>query len=121
MLSPIETAMAFTDRNSFVHDIAPVAAHRAKRLFAASLALALVAALALRAFVSLDALAPMVATLLFATAALIAGAALVPANGARRANWFDVAGVLTFIGIGISILIEPDQMVRLITLSDRPE
>lgn len=113
--------MAFTDRNPLVQHNAPIAAHRAKRLFAASLLLALMAALALRAFVSADALAPMVATLLFATAALITGAALVPASGARRASWFDVAGVLTFIGIGISMLIEPDQMVRLITLSDRPE
>ena len=42
-------------------------------------------------------------------------------NFARRATWFDVAGVLTFIGVGITILIEPDQMVRLVTLSDQPE
>jgi hypothetical protein len=27
--------------------------------------------------------------------------------------WFDIAGVLTFVGVGVSILIEPDQMVRL--------
>jgi hypothetical protein len=51
----------------------------------------------------------------------MAGGALIPRNFARRATWFDVAGVLTFIGVGITILIEPDQMVRLVTLSDQPE
>jgi hypothetical protein len=35
--------------------------------------------------------------------------------------WFDLAGSLTFIGVVISALIEPDQMVRLFTLSDQPE
>jgi hypothetical protein len=35
--------------------------------------------------------------------------------------WFDLAGSLTFIGIVLSVLIEPDQMVRLLTLSDHPE
>jgi hypothetical protein len=113
--------MAFTDRNSIGRNYAPPAPYRVKELFAATLLLALTAALALRAFVSLDALAPMVATLLFALAALMAGGALIPRNFARRATWFDVAGVLTFIGVGITILIEPDQMVRLVTLSDQPE
>ncbi|MGM4903528.1 hypothetical protein AB8B21_31905 [Tardiphaga sp. 866_E4_N2_1] len=113
--------MAFTDRNSIGRNYAPPAPHRVKELFAATLLLALTAALALRAFVSLDALAPMVATLLFALAALTVGGALIPRNFARRATWFDVAGVLTFIGVGITILIEPDQMVRLVTLSDQPE
>jgi hypothetical protein len=117
----LEITMAFTDRSSSVRDIAPATPRRVKELFAASLLLALTAALALRAFVSLDALAPMVATLLFAIAALMAGAALVPRWFTWRAAWFDVAGVLTFIGVGITILIEPDQMVRLVTLSDQPE
>lgn len=113
--------MAFTDRSSIDRNYAPAGPHRVKELFAASLLLALTAALALRAFVSLDALAPLVATLLFALAALIAGAALIPRHFAWRATWFDVAGVLTFIGVGITILIEPDQMVRLVSLSDQPE
>jgi hypothetical protein len=38
-----------------------------------------------------------------------------------RIMWFDLAGSLTFIGIVLSVLIEPDQMVRLLTLSDHPE
>jgi hypothetical protein len=113
--------MAFTDRSFPDRDHAPAGPRGIKELFAASLLLALAAALALRAFVSLDALAPLVATLLFALAASIVGGALIPIGRRRRAAWFDVAGVLTFIGIGISIVIEPDQMVRLVTLSDQPE
>ena len=35
--------------------------------------------------------------------------------------WLDLAGGLTFIGIVVSVLIEPDQMVRLLALSDQPE
>ena len=38
-----------------------------------------------------------------------------------RIMWLDLAGSLTFIGVVISVLIEPDQMVRLFTLSDQPE
>jgi hypothetical protein len=52
---------------------------------------------------------------------LTAGATLVPRNPARRASWRDAAGVLTIIGVGVTLLIEPDQMVRLVTLSDQPE
>jgi hypothetical protein len=35
--------------------------------------------------------------------------------------WLDLAGSLTFIGVVISVLIEPDQMVSLFTPSDQPE
>jgi peptidoglycan/LPS O-acetylase OafA/YrhL len=113
--------MAFPHRSLTDRDTAPATPGGIKELFAASLLLALAAALALRAFVSLDALAPIVATLLFAVAASIAGGALVPRNRKRRAAWLDVAGVLTFIGVGISIVIDADQMVRLITPSDQPD
>jgi hypothetical protein len=113
--------MAFPHRSLTDRKPAPAAPGGVKELFAASLLLALAAALALRAFVSLDALAPIVATLLFAVAASIAGGALAPRNRKRRAAWLDVAGVLTFIGVGISIVIDADQMVRLITPSDQPD
>ena len=46
--------------------------------------------------------------------------AALPAQGAR-AMWFDIAGILTFVGVAFSILIEPDQMVRLFMLSDQPD
>lgn len=113
--------MAVTDRSFTDRNDAPATLVGVKELFAASLLLALAAALALRAFVSPDALAPIVATLLFALAASIAGGALIPRNRKRRTAWLDVAGVLTFIGVGISIVIDPDQMVRLVTLSDQPD
>lgn len=113
--------MAYTDRSTSVRRIAPASSHRVKKLFAATLLLALITALALRAFVSPDALAPAVATLLFASAASIVGTASLVRGTAGRTTWRDVAGVLTFVGIGITILIEPDQMVRLTTLSDQPE
>ncbi|WP_398474837.1 hypothetical protein [Tardiphaga sp.] len=116
-----ETVMAFTDRSFTDRNDAPATPGGVKELFAATLLLTLAAGLALRAFVSLDALAPIVATLLFALAASIAGGALIPRNRKRRAAWLDVAGVLTFIGVGISIVIDPDQMVRLVTLSDQPD
>ena len=118
--------MAFTDRSSTDlrntdRKYAPGAPLGVKELFAASLLLALGAALALRAFVSLDALAPIVATLLFALAASMAGGALIPRNRRNRALWLDVAGVLTFIGVGISIVMDSEQMLRLVTQSDQPE
>jgi hypothetical protein len=59
--------------------------------------------------------------LLFALAASIAGGALIPRNSKHRTAWLDAAGVLTFIGVGISIVMDSDQMVRLVTLSDQPD
>jgi hypothetical protein len=112
--------VAFIDRSPR-DGIAPMPPRPCKELIAATLLLALAAAVALRAFVSPDALAPAVATLLFACAALTAGAARVLWHSAGRAGWFDAAGMLTLIGVGISLLIEPDQMVRLVTFSDQPQ
>ena len=68
-----------------------------------------------------DALAPAIATLLFALGAATAGFALLLLRDRARTMWLDLAGLLTFVGIVVSILIEPDQMVRLFTLSDQPD
>ena len=68
-----------------------------------------------------DALAPAIVTLLFAVAAMTAGFALLCRRDRFRIMWFDLAGSLTFIGVVLSVLIEPDQMVRLFALSDQPE
>jgi hypothetical protein len=35
--------------------------------------------------------------------------------------WFELAGGLAFIGVVLSVLIEPDQLVRLTGVSDQPE
>jgi hypothetical protein len=113
--------MAFLDRNQIVRtsDRAPSA--RGKELFAGILIVALIATVGIRNAVPADALAPAIVTLLFAVAAVTAGFALLCRRDRFRIMWFDLAGSLTFIGIVISVLIEPDQMVRLFTLSHQPE
>ena len=112
--------MAFIDRTPSNSRTTP-GPGRTQELFAAALLVTLMAALALRAILSLDALAPAVATLVFAMAAATAGIALLCDRDGLRPTWFDIAGVLTFVGIGITILIEPDQMVRLVSLSEQPD
>jgi hypothetical protein len=113
--------MAFLDRSQIVRtsDRAPSA--RGKELFAGILLVALLATVGIRNVVPVDALAPAIVTLLFAVAALTAGFALLCRRDRYRIMWFDLAGSLTFIGVVLSVLIEPDQMVRLLTLSDHPE
>lgn len=81
----------------------------------------LIASLAIRNLVPADALAPAIVTLMFVVGAVAAGAAWLCRTGRFRVMWLDVAGSLTFIGVVISVLIEPDQMVRLFTLTDQPE
>jgi hypothetical protein len=49
------------------------------------------------------------------------GFALLCRRDRFRTMWFDLAGSLTFIGVVLSVLIEPDQMVRLFTLSNQAE
>ena len=83
--------------------------------------MALFATVGIRNVVPVDALAPAIVTLLFAVAAVTAGFALLCRRDRFRIMWFDLAGSLTFIGVVLSVLIEPDQMVRLLTLSDHPE
>jgi uncharacterized membrane protein YfbV (UPF0208 family) len=111
--------MAFTDRSPLA-DPPVTSTGRAMQLFAAVLLVTLMVALALRATLSLDALAPAVATLLFAIAAATAGISMLCRNDVRP-MWYDVAGVLTFIGVAITLLIEPEQIVRLVSLSEQPD
>jgi len=112
--------MAFTDRSHIDRQQAAPAV-RAKELFAAVLLIALALALTLRATLSLDALAPAVATLMFVIAAATAGIAMRCRQESFRAIGFDIAGMLTFIGIAITLLIEPDQIVRLANLAEQPD
>jgi hypothetical protein len=81
----------------------------------------LIASLAIRNLVPADALAPAIVTLMFVVGAAAAGAAWLCRAGWFRVMWLDLAGSLTFIGVVISVLIEPDQMVSLFTPSDQPE
>ena len=67
---------------------------------------------------SKDHVLPTVSTLLFVGAAAVALIAWRhPTRGSGLSYW-DVAGVLTFIGICVATAIEPDQMVRLVAGTD---
>ena len=113
--------MAFLDRSQIVETIPRPPAARGKELFAGILLVALIATVGIRNVIPEDALAPAIVTLLFVVAAMTAGFALLCRRDRFRIMWFDLAGSLTFIGVVLSVLIEPDQMVRLFTLSDHPE
>jgi hypothetical protein len=78
----------------------------------------LISTIALRNLLPIDALAPVMATLLFVVGAATAGVALLLRDPARTV-WLNVAGLLTLIGIAVSILIDPDQIVRLLHSSNQ--
>jgi hypothetical protein len=113
--------MAFLDRSHIVPTSDRASEARGKELFAGILLVALIATLGIRNVVPTDALAPAVVTLLFAVGAVTAAFALICRRDRFRVMWFDLAGSLTFIGVVLSVLIEPDQLVRLFALSDQPE
>jgi O-antigen/teichoic acid export membrane protein len=105
--------MAFTDRSHIAHE-QPAPAGRATQLVAAVMLVALTVALVLRATLAPEMLAPAVATSMFGIAAATAGIAMMCRQQRYRHTWYDIAGMLTFIGIAITLLIEPDQIVRLV-------
>ncbi|WP_291854534.1 hypothetical protein [Bradyrhizobium sp.] len=113
--------MAFADRREIARSRRRENLARAKELMAGTLLVALVAALAIRNAVPAEALAPAVVTILFVAGAVTAGFALVCRRDRLRTMWFDLAGSLTFIGIVLSVLIEPEQTIGLFGLSDQPE
>ena len=113
--------MAIADRGQIVRTKGQDNSVRGKELMAGILLVAVIAALGLRNLVPVDALAPAIVTLLFAVGATTAGFALLCRRDRFRTMWFDLAGSLTFIGVVLSVLIEPDQMTRLFTLSNQPE
>jgi hypothetical protein len=68
---------------------------------------------------SSDALIPGLSSLLFilaAAAALFAWQHPIPA---QHFSYWDTAGLLTLIGIGMAAAVEPEQMVRLVAGTDR--
>ena len=113
--------MSLLDRSQIIRAAGRVPSLRGKELMAAILLAALLAGLAIRHMVPADALAPAAVTLLFAAAAAAAGLALLCRAGEFRTMWFDLAGSLTFIGVVLSVLIDPDQLIRLFGASDQPE
>ena len=113
--------MAIADRSQILRTKGQENSARGKELMAGVLLVALIAALGIRNLVPVDALAPAIVTLLFAIGATTAGFALLCRRDRFRTMWYDLAGSLTFIGVVLSVLIEPDQMTRLFALSGQPE
>ena len=114
--------MAFTDRSHIVRAGHPNAS-RSRPLLAGAgiLSVALLTTLAIRKLLPAEAVAPAVVTLLFAGSAVAAGLALLCRRGQLRVLWFDLAGGLTFVGVAISVFIEPDQLASLFGASSKPE
>lgn len=114
--------MAFADR-THIDRAGRQDISRSRELMAgaAILLAALIATFGFRQLVPAEAVAPMMATLLFAGSAVAAGFALLCRRDRPRILWFDLAGGLTFIGIAISVFIEPDQLVSLFGASGKPE
>jgi hypothetical protein len=113
--------MTYLDRSQFARAASRAPSASGKELMVGILLTVLLAALTIRHLLPADALAPAIVTLMFAVGAAGAGAAWLCRTRRLQILWLDVAGSLTFIGIVISALIEPDQMVRLLALSDQPE
>jgi len=113
--------MDFLDRSNIVRTADRAPSVHGKEWMAGVLLAALIATLAIRNLVPADALAPAIVTLLFAVGAATAGAARLCQAVRLRIMWLDVAGSLTFIGVVISVLIEPDQLIRLCGVSDQSE
>lgn len=113
--------MALLDRSHIdpVSDRAPPAP--GKTLIVGLLLAVMLATVVIRHWVPTEALAPAIVTLLFGTAAATAAAAWLCSAHPLRIRWLDLAGSLTFIGVAISVLIEPDQIAGLFSLSDQPE
>jgi hypothetical protein len=113
--------MPLADRDHVVRATGRDTTTHAQELTAGILLAALAAALAIRHLVPIEALAPAVVTLLFAGAAVTAGIALLCRRGRFGIMWLELAGGLTFVGVVLSVLIEPDQLVRLTGVSSQPE
>jgi len=112
--------MAFADRSQIVRTSGRDT-FRAGELMAGALLVALTATLTIRQLVPAEVVLPATVTLLFAGSAVTTGLALLCRSNRFRTMWLDLAGGLTFIGIVLSVLIEPDQLARLFSASDQPE
>jgi hypothetical protein len=113
--------MTFLDRSQIAQKSRRTPLARGKELFVGILLVALIATVGIRNLVPVDALAPAIVTLFFAVAATTAGCAMLCRSDRFRTMWLDLAGSLAFVGVVISVLIEPDQMVRLFALTNQPE
>ena len=113
--------MAFADRSS--ETTYRQGAPRFGQLTAGAgmLLAAVVATLTARQLVPAEAVVPVTVTLLFAGGAIAAGIAFLFRRDWLGVLWLDLAGGMTFVGIVISVFIEPDQLAGLFTASNQPE
>ncbi|MFC0239619.1 hypothetical protein [Rhodopseudomonas telluris] len=88
-------------------------ADRVKIAVVAALTALLGLTLALRTLVSPEALTPAVVTVLFTVAAIVSLSGIALLGRRNGAGWLDAAGLLVYVGVAVSILIDPDQLVRL--------
>ena len=84
-----------------------------------ALAAVLVVTAVYRPAISDDALLPGMSILFFVLAAAVALLAWQRPLPAKHFSYWDVAGILTLIGIGAAAMVEPDQMVRLVAGAGR--
>ncbi|MCG6204941.1 hypothetical protein LPW26_09850 [Rhodopseudomonas sp. HC1] len=98
-----------------------MSADQVKLAVVGALAALLGLTLALRTQVAPEALTPAVVTVLFAVAAVIAIAGLALYGRRNGFPWLDAAGLLVCAGVAVSILIDPDQLVRLVAPSGGSE
>jgi len=94
-------------------------ADRVKLCVVAGLLALLAVTLALRDVVLPDAVTPTVAALLMAAAGGVALGGILLRDRLRGAKWLDAAGLLVYADVAVSILIDPDQLLRLMPLSDQ--
>lgn len=113
--------MAFADRS--LEATERQATPRTGQLVAGAgiLLAAVVATLTARQLVPAGAVAPVIVTLLFAGSAVAAALAFLFRRDQSRVLWLDFAGGMTFVGIVISVFIEPDQLAALLAASNQPE
>jgi hypothetical protein len=112
--------MAFTGRGRVGWKQSQGSTDRTAELLVGMLLGTLISTVALRALLPTDALAPAIATLLYVVGAATAGFALLLLRDPGRTTGLNIAGLLTFVGIAVSILIDPDQIVRLLDSSNQP-
>jgi len=112
--------MAFADRSFETTDRQQ--APRSGQLIAGAgiLLAAVIITLTARQLVPAAAVAPVIVTLLFAGSAVAAGIAFLFRRDRLHGLWLDVAGGMTFVGIVVSVFIEPDQLAGLLAAS-KPE
>lgn len=113
--------MTLFERTQIVEGNGRASPARGKGMFAGILLVVMIATVGTRNMLPTEALAPAIVTLLFAIAAATIGLALLCRRDRLRTMWYDLGGALAFIGIVISVLIEPDQMVRLFSFEQQPE